>query len=201
MAGRRGGSSRSAGTLATFADLARLNVPGWRRRREAADLAALDKGEVRTVMCWFRGLYGTYNRKWHIYVLVLTPEEPLLRKSVPFRRQVRIVITESLVSAWLRPPETLREGRRVGASGQYAPGGSLEHVGHQIVCCKTTEGILEFAVRRIDVPLLLQYITMKATKADSIGPASQDANHLAGPPAGFTVGLPRDPDESEPRHA
>jgi hypothetical protein len=127
-------------------------------------------------MCWFRGLYGNYSTRWHVYLVDLTPEQLVLRRPVPFRRDVRTPITEGLVSAWLRRPESLQEGRRIGASGQYAPGGSLEVVGHQIISCKTTEGILEFAVRQVDVPLLLQYITMKAQIPNPVSPVPQDVN-------------------------
>jgi hypothetical protein len=157
----------------TFADLARLHVPSWRQQRHAADLTALDTGEIRTVMVWFRGLYGSYSTRWHFYFADLTREELVLRRRVPFRGEVRIPVTEQLVSAWLRAPASLQEGLRIGASGQYAPGGSLEAAGHQIVSCKTTEGVLEFAVRHVDVPLLLQYVTMKAQTPHSPGGANK----------------------------
>ena len=130
-------------------------------------MAAIDRGETRSVICRYRGLYGNYSRKWLIFFLDLAPAELVLHHYVLFRGRVRIPITEALISASLRPPASPQEARHIGASGQYAPGGSMELVGQQIVSCKTTGGIIEFAVRRTDVALLLHYVTKHATKADA----------------------------------
>jgi hypothetical protein len=120
------------------------------------------------VVCWFRGLYGNYRRKFYPYFLDLAPGGLVLRKGLLFWERQRIPITEGLVSASLRPPASPQEARRVEANGTpYGSGGPMDVVGNQIIRCKTTEGILEFAIQRTDVPLLLHYITAHALRPDS----------------------------------
>jgi hypothetical protein len=52
------------------------------------------------------------------------------------------------------------------ANGAYGSGGPLSVVGPEIVSCKTAGGVLEFAVKQTDVPLLLHYISPQARKPD-----------------------------------
>jgi hypothetical protein len=168
MANRQSHGRRSAGTVYSPLDAARVFIPGWRKRVQASDLAAIDRGEPRTVLCWFRGLYGNYRRKFYIYFLDMTSAGPVLRKNLLFWERERIPITEGLVSASLRPPASPQEARRVRANGTpYGSGGPMDVVGRQIISCETTEGIVEFAVMRTDVPLLLHYITAQALRPDS----------------------------------
>jgi hypothetical protein len=104
MAGKQGGRRRSAGTVIGPLGAAKVFVPRWRKQGQTADAAAIDRGETRTVLCWFRGLYGDYRRKFLLYFLDLAPDGPVLRKHLLFWPLVPITITEAIVSASLRPP-------------------------------------------------------------------------------------------------
>jgi hypothetical protein len=141
--------------------------PRLRQQAQAADVAAIDRSETRTVLCWFRGLYGRYRRKFYLYYLDLAPGGPVLRKHLLFWVRERIPITEGLISASLRPPANRQEAFRIGASGMYGSGGPLEVVGNQIISCRTTEGVLEFAVKGTDVPLVLHYIANRVRAQDA----------------------------------
>lgn len=117
------------------------------------------------MVCWFRGLYGSYRREFYSYFLDLTPQGLVLRKYVLFRLRWTVPVTEGLEAAWLRPTSCRKEALRVGTRGTP---GSAGVAANQIVCCRTTEGILEFAVKLTDVPLLLHYVTMIAHKQHGI---------------------------------
>lgn len=110
------------------------------------------------MMCWFRGLYGDYPRTYRVYFMNLSPDGLVLRKYVLFRERRRIPVTEEVLSARERLPESLREARAIGSNGQYAAGQPLQEWGNSIVSCVTRLGVLEFAVKRADAPVLLHYI-------------------------------------------
>ena len=55
----------------------------------------------------------------------------------------------------------------IGAGGVYAADGPLELAGASIISCTTTEGILEFAVKRADVPLFMHYVGRISRRAAS----------------------------------
>jgi hypothetical protein len=110
------------------------------------------------MFCWFRGLYGDYPRQFDFSLLELTPDGLVRRRKYPVvagRR--RLPIGEQVISTSLRLPDSAGEARRIGASGIYASGGRLEVAGNSIVRCETKLGVLEFAVKPADVPLLLAY--------------------------------------------
>jgi hypothetical protein len=110
------------------------------------------------MLCWFRGLYGDYPRGFYPYFLNLAPDGPVLRKYMLFVERQRIPVREQLLSAKVRMPDSLKEARRIGSGGVYAAGGPLRQAGASIVSCATPLGILEFAVKRTDEALLLQYV-------------------------------------------
>jgi hypothetical protein len=102
-------------------------------------------------------------------MLDLTPQGPVVRPilllSFLWRR---IPITDQVISVRVRPFENEREARKLLSSGQYAPGGVLQQAGSDVVACQTSHGVLEFAVRRPDVPLMLHFfnrITESSTNA------------------------------------
>jgi hypothetical protein len=53
--------------------------------------------------------------------------------------------------------------------------------GNQSISCQTTGGILEFAVKRTDVPMLLHYIDsrIQATRKDRLAPEMTVARRAA----------------------
>lgn len=110
------------------------------------------------MLCWFRGLYGDYPRTFRVYFMNLPPDGLVLSKYVLFRGRRRIPVTEELVSARERMPESSQEARKIGSTGQYAAGQPLQEWGRSIISCATPLGVLEFAVRPADAPVLLHYI-------------------------------------------
>jgi hypothetical protein len=110
-------------------------------------------------LCWFRGLYGDYPRKFFLYFLDLSPDCLVLRKYLLFFERRRIRVKEDLISARVRMPERSQEARRIGSGGLYSSGALLQQAGASVISCTTSLGILEFAVKRTDAPLLLHYIS------------------------------------------
>ena len=149
---------RSAGFVIGPISVLRVILAPWRRAVTSSDIAAVDSGEGRTMLCWFRGLYGDYPRRFSLRFLDLTREGLYLRTNRLFIYRTRIAIGEQIVSARIRPPESLKEALRIGSGGIYAAGGPLELAGAAIITCTTPRGVLEFAAKRADVPLLLHYL-------------------------------------------
>jgi hypothetical protein len=163
---------RSSGSATTLRDLLRT----WRRRpREAtsaADIAAIDRGEGRTVFCYYRGLYGSYPRRFAGCMLDLTPDGPVIRPMLflRFLRQ-RIPVSERVLRAQIRPFENQREAFQLGSTGQFAAGGLLDQSGSVVISCETVGGVLEFAVRRPDVDLVMHFFDREAKQAYRAVPA------------------------------
>jgi hypothetical protein len=157
---------RSPGTAVTPRDLLRT----WKRRsREAAsaaDIAAVDRGEGRAVFCYYRGLYGSYPRRFAGCCLDLTADGPVIRPMLflRFLRQ-RIPISERVIGARVRPFESHGEAFHLGGAGQYATGALLEQSGTVVISCETSGGVLEFAVRRPDIDLVLHFFERLAQHA------------------------------------
>ncbi len=95
----------------------------------------------------------------------LTPDgvllRPLLLLSFLWRQ---VLIQDQFIFARVRPFANAGEQRKFLSAGQYAPGGRLEHVGTSIISCQTSQGVLEFAVKRPDVPLMLHFIDRQIEK-------------------------------------
>jgi hypothetical protein len=166
MAAKQGDRRLSAGTVIGPMGAIKVLVPRWRKDVQAADAAAVDRGETRRLLCYFRGDYGDYQRRFRGCFLDLTPGGPVVRKYLLFRLRQSIPITEAIISASLRPPADTREAFQIGANGAYGSGGPLSVVGPENVSCKTAGGVLEFVVKQTDVPLLLHYISPQARKPD-----------------------------------
>jgi hypothetical protein len=127
----------------------------------AADIAAIDRGEGRTILCSFRGLYGKYPRRFRGYRIDLGPEGPIARPGYLLRPWLQpVAITEELISARVRPFGSRKEAIVHNGAGLYAQGAPLESAGSVVVTCKTSRGVLEFCVRRPDLRLFLHYIEL-----------------------------------------
>ncbi|HEV2373271.1 MAG TPA: hypothetical protein VGS19_13995 [Streptosporangiaceae bacterium] len=166
--GKRERLKRSAGTVMPW-DLAKNRLHGPDEKATASDIAAVDSGEGRTVYCSFRGLYGSFPRRFRGYFLDLTADGPVLRPFLGFSfLWRRIPIHAHVVSAKIRPFKDGREALDLMSTGQYAPGGKLEWAGSEIISCRTTEGVLEFAVKRPDVPLVLHYLDRLSQRDNAV---------------------------------
>jgi hypothetical protein len=125
---------RSSGTAITASDLLRTSRPGSREAASAVDIAAIDRGEGRTVFCSYRGLYGGYPRRFAGCMLDLTPDGPVIRP-MQFLRFLwhRVPVSEPVIEAEVRPLASQREARQLAGSGQYAPGGLVEQAGSVVI--------------------------------------------------------------------
>jgi hypothetical protein len=156
---------RSSGTAVAPGDLLRTYRRRSRDAASAADIAAIDAGEGRTLFCYYRGLFGSYPRRFAGCMLDLTRDGAVIRPLLILRRWQRIAISEQVTGAWVRPFDDKREAFRLGGAGQYAPGGLLQQSGSVVICCQTPGGLLEFAVRRPDVDLVLHFFDRLAEQA------------------------------------
>ncbi len=148
---------RSAGTVITAKDVLREYRRGPREAASEADIAAIDRGEGRTLFCYYRGLYGSYPRRFAGCMLDLTPDGPVIRPLLILKRWQRIPVSEQVMGARVRPFDNKREAFELRGAGQYAQGGLLRPSGSVVVSCQTSGGLLEFAVMRPDVELVLHF--------------------------------------------
>lgn len=154
---------RSSGSAITPRDLLRISRRESREAASAADITAIDRGEGRTVFCYYRGTYGSYPRRFAGCMLDLTPDGPVIRPMLFFRSfWQQIPIAEQIIGTRVRPFDSQREALQLGSTGQLARGGLLEQSGSVVVSCQTSGGLLEFAVRRPDVDLVLHFFDRKA---------------------------------------
>ena len=119
----------------------------------ASDIAAIDRGEGRTIICSSRGGYGRYPRKFHGYLVDLGPEGMVVRASPLFFWHHPVPVTERVLSARERPFGGRAEAVLHNGAGVYSAGATLEHAGTVVVVCRTSSGLLEFCVRRPDLRL------------------------------------------------
>jgi hypothetical protein len=147
---------RSAGT-ATPLDVIRRGFRSPTKGATDADIAAVDRGEGRTVACFFRGQYGGCPRRFRRKMLDLTPDGLILRPfwSSPSRSRFRI--KEAIVSAGVRQREGWTD-LNVPMTGAYRQGGLFDYAGFETIHCETSEGVVELAVPRPDIPLVLHYL-------------------------------------------
>jgi hypothetical protein len=123
----------------------------------AADIEAIDHGEGRTVVCIFRGLYGSYPRRFTKKMLDLTSDSLVLRPSWNSLSRKLITVTEPVLTAEVRERNPGSDWN-LKAAGIYAAGQPLQFAGFVVISCQTASGTLEFAVPRPDVPLMLHVL-------------------------------------------
>jgi hypothetical protein len=149
---------RSAGTIFGPAGALKVMIAPWRRAAISSDIEAIDRGESRKMMCWFRGLYGDYPRTFHWYLMNLSPDGLVLIEYLLFMERRRIPIREELLSARERMAESDREASWVGTGGMRSEGQPVLVGSNGIISCETPLGVLEFAVKWTDIPVFLHYI-------------------------------------------
>lgn len=124
----------------------------------AADIQALDQGQVVWMSCSFRATYGDYPRRFRARRLYLTPDGMVLRPlwfSVP-RTTYRVGEREVLDGR--ARPYNVRTDWNIKGKGRYGERGQFSYAGFVVIVCRTERGTIELAVPRPDVPLLLHYI-------------------------------------------
>lgn len=156
MSNRRERFRRSAGTVMPI-DLVRNRMRAPNQAARAADIEAVDRGEGRTIACLFRGTYGTYPRRFKQKMLDLTGDSLVLRPFWYGLNRKRVTIAEPVLAAQVRE-RNFKTDWNVRAAVEYAPGRRLEWTGFEVISCQTSSGILEFAVPRPDVRLMLHVL-------------------------------------------
>lgn len=163
--GKRVRFRRSAGT-ATPIDVIRRGFRAPSKAALAADIAAIDRGEGRTLACLFRGSYGHYPRRYGRKMVDLAPDALLIRPfwSSPFRAKFRIPL-DDITSAHLRPPR-LADSGKVMDDGIYPAGAVFDWAAFVVIICETADGKVEIGVPRPDVPMVLHYLNSRASNRD-----------------------------------
>lgn len=120
----------------------------------------MDRGEVVTVLCAYRGTYGDCPKRFMACWLDLDPDGPVIRPMLFLSfLWKRIRVSGQIEDAWVAPFANEWEALNWRGSGMYATGGVLEQAGKMVISCRTSAGVLEFAVSRPDVPLVLHYLS------------------------------------------
>jgi hypothetical protein len=147
---------RSAGTT-TPLDVIRRGFRPPRNAMIDEDIAAIDRGEGRTVACLFRGLYGDYPRRFRRKMLDLTPDGMMVRPFWSSPSRTRFHLSEQIEPVAVRGPEW-RSDLNVPMTGVYSKGSIFQYAGFDVIQCRTPGGLLELAIPRPDVPLVLHYL-------------------------------------------
>ena len=126
----------------------------------AGDIEAVDRNVTLRIVSLFRATYGSYPKRFSQRMLDLSPDGIVVRPywSDPRRRVFRVA--EEIIDARVRPRNPKTDWN-IRATGVYAEGGVVSHIGSEVITCRTELGTLEFAVIRPDVPLMLHYINHK----------------------------------------
>jgi hypothetical protein len=137
-------------------------VRGPRPTSRAADMAALNRGESRTIICSRLAEYGDHPKRLRGGYLDLTPQGPVLRPGlIPRLWRRPFLVTDELLSAEVRPFTSENEAFKWGSSGLRSPDdGLLGWAAFVPVRCQTSRGILEVGVMKADVPLFLHYVEL-----------------------------------------
>jgi hypothetical protein len=127
----------------------------------AADLEAVDEDVAVRIIGFIRADYGRYPRNFLTPRMIDLYSDGIAAR--PFSATLSwrtFQVTEDITEARVRPrnPKTDWNIRGVG---NYATGGSLSHLGTEVITCRTHLGMLEFAVLRLDVPLMLRYLNRR----------------------------------------
>lgn len=161
MSNRRERFRRSAGTVMPI-DLVRNRMRAPNQAARAADIEAVDRGEGRTIACLFRGTYGTYPRRFKQKMLDLTGDSLVLRPFWYGLNRKRVTIAEPVLAAQVRE-RNFKTDWNVRAAVKYGP--RREWAGFEVISCQTSSGILEFAVPRPDVRLMLHVLLGEHNRA------------------------------------
>jgi hypothetical protein len=123
----------------------------------ASDFEAVDANVTLRIVCLFRATYGDYPKRFTQRMLDLSPDGIAVRPFwyAPRRRIFRVA--EDIIEAHVRPRDPKTDWN-IRATGAYAEGTALSHIGMEVITCRTDLGTIEFAVIHPDVPLALHYL-------------------------------------------
>jgi hypothetical protein len=152
----RSRTRRSAGTAGPLQVLGR-GLRGPSQESAAADIRAVDQGDTVWLSCFFRATYGSYPRKFSQKILDLTSDGMVIRPFWATFRRTAFRIREDVLDSGIRA-YNFRTDYNIKATGVYAEGRRLSYAGFEIIVCRTEDGVIELAVPRPDIPLVLHYL-------------------------------------------
>lgn len=150
---------QSAGTASAMQVVGR-GFQGPSKEMVDADIKEIDEGGTVWLSCSFRGTYGKYPRRFVQKILYLTPAGMVVRPVWYSFSRKTFHVSEEIFDVRKRP-YNLATDWNVKAKGRYSQGGQFSHAGFEFIVCHTRQGVIEFAVPRPDVPLVLHYINRK----------------------------------------
>ena len=145
------GPRRSAGTATPF-DVIRRGFRPPSKAAVSGDISAIDRGEPRVLACLYRGTLGGCPKRFRRKMLELHPDALVFRPfwSSPSRTRFRIQRADILSADPARPDR---------ATAIYSPGaGIFDYAAFDVITCHLTDGNLDLAIPRPDVPLVLHYL-------------------------------------------
>jgi hypothetical protein len=106
----------------------------------------------------FRATDGGYPKRFRQKLLYLTPDGMVIRSPVwmSLRRRA-FQISEDVLDAHIRP-YNFKTDYNVKGAGIHAKGQPFDWAGFEIITCRTSRGLIEFAIPRPDVPTALHYL-------------------------------------------
>jgi hypothetical protein len=125
-----------------------------------ADIESVDTNVTIRVASLFRGTDDKYPNRFSQRLLDLTPEGIMVRPFWSSLNRRKFMIEEDIIDAHVRP-RNFQTDWNVRSGGAYTSDGPLAAAGFDVITCRTTAGMVEFAVPRPDVPLMLHYITRR----------------------------------------
>lgn len=154
---------RSTGTTRTSGEIFTAYRRGAREKRQKGDIEAVDSGVTVTLVGSYKGNYGKYPKRFMMAYIDLNEDGIVIRPMLFFGQYWRkIPVSERVISARVRPFLNKREAFSVRGGGQYAAGGILEQTGNVAISCTTSGGVLDLAVPRPDVEMVLHYLSRLA---------------------------------------
>ena len=90
-------------------------------------------------------------------MLDLAPDGMVFRPFWSSPSRSRFHVTEEFQSVAIRGREGWSD-LNVPMTGVYRKGGTFEYAGFEVVQCRTAGGLLELAIPRPDIPLVLHYL-------------------------------------------
>src|SRR5215469_12928421 len=146
---------RSAATARAFRFTGKLTEAAL-----AADIEAVNENVTLRLVCMFRADYGRYPRRFNPRMVDLSPDGIVVRPFWYSLRRRAFRVTEAISEAHVRP-RNLKTDWNIRATGAYAEGGGLSHIGMEVITGRTDLGTIEFAIVRPDLPLMLHYLNRR----------------------------------------
>lgn len=133
----------------------RFRYPGTEEL--GADVAAIERGEVRKTVVITRGSFAPFPRRFRPGTAFLMPNRLVIGPSWHSLARRSFAVTWPVRAAGIRQRNPKTDWNLL-ATGEYGPGGRLAYRGAVVIRCDAGPGFFELAVFRPDAELVLRYI-------------------------------------------